>query len=77
MRCYVPDSSRAAEAKQKGKQLFEAGCVVSEFGTRRRRSRLGHDIVMRGLIAANEEYGKGEGRGKLAGTSNVSARVGG
>ncbi|ORY89415.1 nicotinate phosphoribosyltransferase [Leucosporidium creatinivorum] len=57
-------------AKAKGKALFEAGCVTSEFGTRRRRSYEAQDIIMRGLIAANEEFG-GEGKGRLAGTSNV------
>ncbi|KAK4702232.1 nicotinate phosphoribosyltransferase, partial [Phenoliferia sp. Uapishka_3] len=60
-----------ALAKEKGKTLFGAGCVVSEFGTRRRRSYLSQDLVMQGLLSANEEYGKGEGRGKLAGTSNI------
>ncbi|GAA6062078.1 hypothetical protein JCM10212_006501 [Sporobolomyces blumeae] len=61
-------------AKAKGKKLFSAGCVVSEFGSRRRRTGLAHDIVMRGLVEADREYGAGsrvEGRGKLAGTSNV------
>ncbi|GAA5900828.1 hypothetical protein JCM5296_002194 [Sporobolomyces johnsonii] len=61
-------------AKEKGRRLFEAGCIVSEFGSRRRRTYLAHDIIMRGLIAADKEYGSGsgiEGRGKLAGTSNV------
>ncbi|GAA5961176.1 hypothetical protein JCM21900_005889 [Sporobolomyces salmonicolor] len=61
-------------AKEKGRQLFEAGCIVSEFGSRRRRTYLAQDIIMRGLVAADKEYGSGsgiEGRGKLAGTSNV------
>ncbi|KAL8279209.1 hypothetical protein RQP46_008465 [Phenoliferia psychrophenolica] len=62
---------QVALAKEKGKALFEAGCIVSEFGTRRRRSHRSHDLVMQGLLAANEKYGKGQGKGKLAGTSNV------
>lgn len=59
------------QAKAKGKELFLAGCITSEFGSRRRRTYLAHDIIIRGLIAANDEWGTGEGRGKLAGTSNV------
>ncbi|GAA5838853.1 hypothetical protein JCM3766R1_004229 [Sporobolomyces carnicolor] len=65
-------------ARSKGQELFSAGCIVSEFGTRRRRTRLSHDIVMRGLVSADEEIasatssnGGASGRGKLAGTSNV------
>lgn len=61
-----------AQAQAKGKELFLAGCIVSEFGTRRRRTLLSHDIIMRGLISANHKFATGvEGRGKLAGTSNV------
>ncbi|GAA5940841.1 nicotinate phosphoribosyltransferase [Sporobolomyces koalae] len=61
-------------ARRKGERLFTAGCIVSEFGSRRRRTRLAHDIIMRGLIDADREYGAGsqvESRGRLAGTSNV------
>ncbi|BGP40195.1 nicotinate phosphoribosyltransferase [Rhodotorula kratochvilovae] len=59
-------------ARQKGHRLYEAGCLLSEFGSRRRRTYKAHDIVMRGLIRANEECGNGEkGGGKLVGTSNV------
>lgn len=65
-----PHPPIAEQAKHKGLQLFEAGCVVSEFGTRRRRSYEAQDIIMRGLIAADEEVA-GKGKGKLLGTSNV------
>ncbi|GAA5825903.1 hypothetical protein JCM5353_004547 [Sporobolomyces roseus] len=61
-------------ARSKGEQLFKSGCIVSEFGSRRRRTHLAHDIIMRGLIDADKEFGSGSGRegsGKLAGTSNV------
>ncbi|BGP62472.1 nicotinate phosphoribosyltransferase [Rhodotorula toruloides] len=60
-------------ARQKGLALYRAGCILSEFGSRRRRTYKAHDIVMRGLIKANEECGNGkEGKGgKLSGTSNV------
>ncbi|KAM0753349.1 nicotinate phosphoribosyltransferase [Meredithblackwellia eburnea MCA 4105] len=63
---------QVAQAKLKGKQLFEAGCLVSEFGTRRRRSFLSHDLVMKGLTEVNKELGAREDiKGKLSGTSNV------
>ncbi|KAK4053927.1 nicotinate phosphoribosyltransferase [Microbotryomycetes sp. JL221] len=55
-------------AKQKGLRLFEAGCITSEFGTRRRRTYEAQDIVIRGLMDANKST---KGKGKLAGTSNV------
>ncbi|KAF8622569.1 hypothetical protein AX15_006917 [Amanita polypyramis BW_CC] len=42
-------------AFQKAKTLLEAGCVFSEFGTRRRRSYIAQDVVMQGLIRAAEE----------------------
>ncbi|GAA5820696.1 hypothetical protein JCM3770_001456 [Rhodotorula araucariae] len=59
-------------ARLKGRRLYEAGCLLSEFGSRRRRTYKAHDIVMRGLIRANEECGNGaQGGGKLVGTSNV------
>ncbi|TNY18322.1 Quinolinate phosphoribosyl transferase [Rhodotorula diobovata] len=69
------------QAHRKGLALFRAGCLLSEFGSRRRRTYRAHDIVMRGLVRAQDECaredgaeGEGEGkgeRGKLAGTSNV------
>lgn len=64
---------RTEQARDKGHRLFEAGCVLSEFGSRRRRTYKAHDIIMRGLIKANEDCGNGqEGKGgKLAGTSNL------
>ncbi|KAF7773304.1 hypothetical protein Agabi119p4_5471 [Agaricus bisporus var. burnettii] len=56
-------------AFDKGKTLFEAGCSVSEFGTRRRRSFQTQDLVVRALIhAAKENTNTG---GRLNGTSNV------
>lgn len=70
------DTARAdpENARSKGEQLFSSGCIVSEFGSRRRRTRLAHEIIMKGLIDADREFGSGsgiEGSGKLAGTSNV------
>ncbi|GAA5945997.1 hypothetical protein JCM3775_003612 [Rhodotorula graminis] len=71
-------------ARRKGHALFDAGCLLSEFGSRRRRTYRAHDIVMRGLVRADEECrregereggaeaeGEGKARGRLAGTSNV------
>ena len=57
-------------AKKKGKQLFESGCLLSEFGSRRRRSYKSQDIVLVGLLAVSREM-EGNGKGKLVGTSNV------
>ncbi|GAA5983695.1 hypothetical protein JCM11641_000936 [Rhodosporidiobolus odoratus] len=58
-------------ARQKGLRLFTAGCMLSEFGSRRRRTYKSHDIVMKGLLAASAEAGEKGLKGKLAGTSNV------
>ncbi|KAJ3861622.1 nicotinate phosphoribosyltransferase [Lentinula novae-zelandiae] len=55
-------------AYQKGKALLEAGCVFSEFGTRRRRSFHTQDFVVRALIKATQDL---PNSGKLTGTSNV------
>ncbi|KAK4545487.1 hypothetical protein LTR36_002837 [Oleoguttula mirabilis] len=60
-------------AKQKGLKLIEAGCVFSEFGSRRRRDYTAHSMVMQGLVDAQKEAdanGKGW-TGKFTGTSNV------
>lgn len=56
------------KAYQKGVKLFEAGCLVSEFGTRRRRDLKTQDLVVGGLVRAANEEGR---PGKLTGTSNV------
>lgn len=58
-------------AKQKGVKLLEAGCFFSEFGSRRRRDYKTHELVMTGLLEAQQEVqGKGF-KGKFSGTSNV------
>lgn len=58
-------------AYEKGLRLLEAGCVFSEFGTRRRRDYHTQALVFRGLIAAGKEGARRGYTGKLAGTSNV------
>ena len=69
----APDFTRTEQARDKGHRLFEAGCVLSEFGSRRRRTYKAHDIIRRGLLKANEDCRNGQmGKGgKLAGTSNL------
>jgi nicotinate phosphoribosyltransferase len=61
------DTDRAYE---KGTKLLEAGCVFSEYGTRRRRSYYTHDLIVSQLVRAQKDR---PGRGKLSGTSNVSS----
>jgi nicotinate phosphoribosyltransferase len=60
----------ADRAYEKGTKLLEAGCVFSEYGTRRRRSYDTHDLIVGQLVRAQKDR---LGRGKLSGTSNVSA----
>lgn len=58
-------------AFEKGMHLLEAGCVFSEFGTRRRRDYHTQALVFRGLTKASKEAEKRGFTGKLSGTSNV------
>lgn len=59
------------KAYDKGMQLLEGGCIVSEFGTRRRRDYHTQALVFRGLVKANKD-GEMKGLpGKISGTSNV------
>lgn len=58
-------------ARDKGVKMLEHGCVVSEFGSRRRRDYHTHELVLQGLLQAQEEATKRGYKGKLAGTSNV------
>jgi len=59
------------KAFEKGTRILEAGCVLSEFGTRRRRDYHTQALVFRGLVQANKEAEKRGLPGKLTGTSNV------
>ena len=58
-------------AFEKGMRLLAAGCVFSEFGTRRRRDYHTQALVFRGLTKASKEAEKRGLPGKLSGTSNV------
>lgn len=59
------------QAHEKGMRLLEAGCVFSEFGTRRRRDYHTQALVFRGLTKAHKEAQARGLSGKLSGTSNV------
>jgi len=57
------------EAYEKGLRLLTAGCVFSDFGSRRRRDFHTQDLVIAGLVRASKEHPHLPG--KLTGTSNV------
>lgn len=59
------------KAYEKGMRLLEAGCVTSEFGTRRRRDYHTQALVFRGLVRASKDAEAKGFPGKLSGTSNV------
>ncbi|KAI6082470.1 nicotinate phosphoribosyltransferase [Hypoxylon rubiginosum] len=59
------------KAYSKGMQLLEAGCILSEFGSRRRRDYHTQALVFRGLVKASKDAQKRDLPGKLSGTSNV------
>ncbi|KAM3455266.1 hypothetical protein MY3296_002454 [Beauveria thailandica] len=58
-------------AFEKGMRLLETGCILSEFGTRRRRDYHTQALVFRGLVRASKEAAAKGYPGQLAGTSNV------
>ncbi|GLB40615.1 putative nicotinate phosphoribosyltransferase [Lyophyllum shimeji] len=55
-------------AYDKCRRLIEGGCAFSDFGSRRRRSYIAHDLVIKGLVRASREV---HGPGRLTGTSNA------
>ncbi|KAK0545179.1 nicotinate phosphoribosyltransferase [Tilletia horrida] len=67
--------SQSSLAAHKAHRLIAAGCVFSDFGTRRRRSFATHKAVIQGLIAGSAQATQGPAPagqpGKLLGTSNV------
>lgn len=63
--------SQRENARLKGLRLLENACLVSEFGSRRRRDYHTHELVLQGLSDAQAE-GQSKGyKGKITGTSNV------
>jgi len=56
------------QAMHKAKCLFDARCIFSDFGTRRRRSLLAHDLVLSGIIKAQDAH---EWKDGFFGTSNA------
>lgn len=61
--CYYDVSLRKAI------RLTEAGCVFSDFGTRRRASFMAQDTAIRAMKECDS--GKAAGKGRFVGTSNV------
>lgn len=59
------------KAYDKGMMLLEGGCIVSEFGSRRRRDYHTQALVFRGLVKASKDAQKKGFKGKVSGTSNV------
>lgn len=59
------------KAYEKGHRLLKEGCLLSEFGTRRRRDYHTQDLVLQGLLRAADEASRAGWKGKLTGTSNV------
>ncbi|EPX71384.1 nicotinate phosphoribosyltransferase [Schizosaccharomyces octosporus yFS286] len=56
------------KAYEKGKRLINAGCYFTDFGSRRRRDHHAQDVMLQGLIKAQQDV---EGPGRFLGTSNV------
>ncbi|MDE6084879.1 MAG: nicotinate phosphoribosyltransferase, partial [Muribaculaceae bacterium] len=52
----------------KARRMFEAGCYVSEFGTRRRASFIAQETAVRAMTSCNNHNNF---KGKFTGTSNV------
>lgn len=52
----------------KARRLLEAGCVFSDFGTRRRASQQAEDTVVRAMRDCQQS---GQWKGRFVGTSNV------
>lgn len=69
--CDWNHDGQKANASDKAKQLLEAGCAFSEFGSRRRRDYHTHDLVMQGLLEAQTEAADRNWPGAFGGTSNV------
>jgi nicotinate phosphoribosyltransferase len=64
-------AGQVEKAKLKGTELLENGCIISEFGSRRRRDYHTQDLVLQGLRQAQDDANHNGWSGKLSGTSNV------
>ncbi|KAK0554592.1 nicotinate phosphoribosyltransferase [Tilletia horrida] len=65
-------TAQSTLAAEKAYRLVSAGCVFSDFGTRRRRSLATHRAVIKGLLAGcRRAQDEGKATGKMLGTSNV------
>jgi nicotinate phosphoribosyltransferase len=64
-------AGQVEKAKLKGIELLKNGCMISEFGSRRRRDYHTQDLVLQGLRQAQDDANHNGWTGKLAGTSNV------
>ena len=62
------DEAYYAKSYGKGRRLLDAGCIYSDFGTRRRASFEAEDTVVRAMKDAARS---GEWEGRFVGTSNV------
>ena len=62
-------NSLSEAAYEKGKIYLESGCIISEFGTRRRRSYYTQDLVVKTLLQVAKDLP--DAPGKVMGTSNV------
>lgn len=63
--------NQVEQAREKGLQLLEQGCLVSEFGSRRRRDYHTQELVLEGLLQAQHHGDTHSYIGKITGTSNV------
>ncbi len=68
---HLPTIDKAdfiARSKAKAERLIEAGCVFSDFGTRRRASFEAQDLLVGAMADTSRSLG---GPGRFTGTSNV------
>ena len=54
---------------EKGEKLLSAGCIYSDFGTRRRASFKAEDVIVRAFRDCQQS--RGDWKGRFVGTSNV------
>ena len=67
---WTPEGQRE-QAARKASTLLTNGIMLSEFGTRRRRSLATHEVVIQGLLDAQAQLAHTPHTGRVLGTSNV------